>query len=274
MDITKQKINWFPGHMSKALRNIAESTKNVDLIIEVIDARVINTSSITETLKFDKPILKVALKADYADIDTKTIQKQGIIVGSLLNKNFKSVLINGIENKLSAKKAQLIKKGLVKPVFYLMVIGLPNIGKSSLINFLASKNLAIVKNMAGVTKAQNILKINDSLYLEDNPGVMFKNIDNIETGYKLALVNCIKKEILPSWEIAEWAYNFYSKNYLTFLFKKYDFAEHLDYSDFLIHLCKKYNFLSKNSIFDTQRANEFFFNELLNNKICRVNYEK
>jgi ribosome biogenesis GTPase A len=188
--------------MAKTLRDI-QGVQNVDLIIEVVDARAINISSNPElTQGFSKSKLKIALKSDLADLPS--LHPNGnVIIGSVKDRKFKTQIINALDVLLAHKIEKLKSKGLVNPQFYVMVVGLPNVGKSSLINFLGSSNKLLVENRPGVTRSRQLVKINHMYYLYDTPGVLIKKIENEIDGYKLSLIGSIKKEILPISEIVE-----------------------------------------------------------------------
>jgi ribosome biogenesis GTPase A len=186
--------------MARTLRDI-QGAQNLDLIIEVVDARAIHISSNPElTLNFKKEILTIALKSDLADLQNVRIP-ENTIVGSIKDRQFKNKIINAIDNIFVHKITKLKSKGLLVPQFYIMVVGLPNVGKSSLINFLASSNKLIVENRPGVTKTKQLVKINQNYFLYDSPGVLVKKIDNEVDGYKLALIGTIKKDVLPLDEV-------------------------------------------------------------------------
>jgi ribosome biogenesis GTPase A len=186
--------------MAKTLRDI-QGAQNLDLIIEVVDARAINISSNPELTKgFSKSKLTIALKSDLADLQSLTIPANTII-GSIKDKHFKTTIINAIDNIFSQKITKLKSKGLLVPQFYIMVVGLPNVGKSSLINFLASSNKLIVENRPGVTKTRQLVKITPNYFLYDSPGVLVKKINDEIDGYKLALIGTIKKDVLPLNEV-------------------------------------------------------------------------
>lgn len=265
-------INWFPGHMARANRKILESLNKVDLVLEVVDARAVNATSNPVFAKLNKPVLKVALKADIADIQNIKWQPN-LIIGSTKNQGFRKVLLNAIDNALATLKAKKLAKGIKKPTFYLMVVGLPNVGKSSLINFLANRKLTVVGNTPAVTKKQAIIKISDNLYLQDNPGIFFKKVEKAEDGYLLALVNTIKRSTLPLNEVNEWCYNYLLNHYFKELndYFKMDFV--YSYKDFISFYANKRNFIMANKQPDIRRAEEALFDEFVNGKICKLNYE-
>ncbi|MDE5617694.1 MAG: 50S ribosome-binding GTPase, partial [Ureaplasma sp.] len=198
-------INWFPGHMKKSLEEIGKIVNKVNLIIEVLDARAINTSSNDELLNIvgNKPILKIALKSDYSDLKNSN----DIFVCNIKEKNLRNKIINEINKKLKSQFESAKRKGLIHPKFIILVIGLPNVGKSTLINILKNKNTLITQNFPGVTKKQTIVNINNELNLIDTPGVLFKHIEQIEDAYKLTLINSIKKEIVPLDKVLEYGFN-------------------------------------------------------------------
>lgn len=265
-------INWFPGHMAKANKKILQSLSQVDLVLEVVDCRAVNATSNPEFAKLNKPVLKVGLKSDIADI--RNIKNQpNLILGTTKNKNFRSLLLKEINKTLAPLSAKKKAKGIAKPTFYLMVVGLPNVGKSSLINFLANKKLAPTGNQPAVTKKQTVIKITENLYLQDNPGIFFKKIDNAKDGYILALLNTIKKEVLPLNEILEYCYNYLSNHYYQELSHYYHLEQTLTYSDFIEWFAQQRHYLTANNQPDLIRAQDALFDDFVNGKICKINYE-
>lgn len=265
-------INWFPGHMAAANQKIMQSLGSVDLVIEVVDARAVNITSNPAFNKINKPILKVALKSDIADIkNIKTVDN--LVVGNLKDKNFRNVLLNKIKQMLAPTVAKKKAKGMAFVVSYLMVVGLPNVGKSSLINFLAKKNLAQTGNMPAVTRSQTTLKISNDLYLQDNPGIFFKKITDWKEGFVLALVNTIKKGVLPLEEILKFGYEYLNQHYAKAFNKYYGLDQPMVYSEFIKWYANKRKFIMVDNQPDIARAQDAFFDEIVNGKICKINYE-
>lgn len=265
-------INWFPGHMAKATKQINESIGSVDLILEVVDARAIRTTSNPNFDKISKPVLKVALKSDIADI--KNIKKYpNLVIGSTKDKGFRLSLLNEINKILAPFLVRKKAKGIIKPTFYIMVVGLPNVGKSTLINFLANKNIAPTGNRPAITKKQTILKIADNLYLQDNPGVFFKKINDIKDGYVLAMLNTIKKEVLPINDVLRFNYDYILSHYKTYLMKYYGLNQELSFDDFIKWYANKRNYVMADGQLDIARSQDSLFSDFVDGKICKINYE-
>ena len=259
--------------MKKTIDELSIAIKKADLILHVVDARCINLCSDNWILKFNKPILKICNKADLCD--KKMIKlKENEFFFNCKNHNEKKKLISTINKFFKKKKNSLIRQGIKNPFFYLIVVGLPNVGKSTVINLLKGKKITIVKDQPATTRTKNIIKINDSLFLLDTPGIIFNEIKDDQTLCILALINVIKHELLPINEIAEFAYNFYQKNYQQQLHKFYCFNRSLSFADFIIFLAKKRNYFLSNNKIDQNRTIKAFYHDLINSKICLVNYEK
>jgi ribosome biogenesis GTPase A len=188
--------------MAKTIKDV-QNIKGVDLIIEVVDARAVNASSNPE-LSFNNhlPKLIIALKSDLSDLNIRDLDHD-VLIGSIKDQSFRARIIQAIDLKLADKMNRFHSKGLLTPQFNIMVVGLPNVGKSSLINFLAKKKILIVENRPGITKNKQLIKITNNYFIYDTPGVFVKKINRDEDGYILALIGTIRKEVLPLNEVVQ-----------------------------------------------------------------------
>lgn len=215
-------IQWFPGHMSKARRQVQENLKHVDFVIILVDARLPLSSQNPMLTKIvgDKPKLMILNKADLADSNrTKEwrnyFEKQGIKTLAVNSKEQATVkLVTDAARSLMADKlAKLRERGIQKETLRTMIIGIPNAGKSTLMNRLAGKKIAVVGNKPGVTKGQQWLKSNKDLEILDTPGILWPKFEDEVVGLKLALTGAIKDQLLPMDEVTIFGLNFFKKYY-------------------------------------------------------------
>lgn len=227
-------IEWYPGHIAKARREINEHLKEVDLVIEIVDARCIMSSInfLSEEIKNKKRLI-VINKIDLADVnEIKKINKESIkkyikdFDGELLfldsrNNNIK----RDVDKKIDLLSKDIIekneKKGLKNTILKSMVVGMPNVGKSTFINSYVRKKVNKVENTPGVTKNLQWAKISDKMFLLDTPGVTVKKFENNDIGLNLALVGSINDDILEKQDLAhEFLQKVYKKYYKLFI-KRY-----------------------------------------------------
>ena len=215
-------IQWFPGHMSKARRQVQENLKYVDFVTILVDARLPLSSQNPMLTKIvgDKPKLMILNKADLADSNrTKEwrnyFEKQGIKTLAVNSKEQATVkLVTDAAKSLMADKlAKLRERGIQKETLRTMIIGIPNAGKSTLMNRLAGKKIAVVGNKPGVTKGQQWLKSNKDLEILDTPGILWPKFEDEVVGLKLALTGAIKDQLLPMDEVTIFGLNFFKKYY-------------------------------------------------------------
>ena len=265
-------INWFVGHMAKSTSEIQKELKDIDLVIQVVDARSIKSSINDDLIKLanNKPIVNVALKADLADIK----DNNDFVITSINNKNIVNLIKAKINKVLESKIQKLKAKGLVNPHFYLMVVGLPDIGKSSLINKFASKNKVEVQNRPGVTRKVSCVKVDKNLSIYDTPGIMVKKIDNDETGYILGTLGCIDQKVLPLDKVIEFNVNFYFKHYEKQIRNYFNYDKEFKYEIFMEDLGNRFKFITKSNKIDYLRLYDYLFNIFKANKICKVNYDR
>lgn len=216
-------IHWYPGHIAKAERKLKEQLNLVDVIFEVVDARIPLSSKYFEIQKLvaDKPRLLIMNKSDVAD-PIKTIkfkefyQKKynlpTVATSTQTNKDLSSVISMGVELG-NAKIQKLVEKGLLPRPVRAMVIGMPNVGKSSIINKLIKKSKTKTGAKAGVTRSSQWVRINPKLELLDTPGIIPMKLDNQQIATKLAFVNSVGENAYDEAEVAQELLDCISKIY-------------------------------------------------------------
>ena len=199
------KFNWYPGHIAKAEKQLREKISLIDMIIELVDARIPQSSSHAglEEWAGVKPIIRVLSKSDISD---QKKNPRGIRVNSKERKNIGSV-INEIEQAAKPINERYQKKGLVNRPFKVMIVCYPNIGKSSLINAIAKKKKAKVENKPGVTRQQQWIDVqsNINIKLLDTPGIIPTKFNNDDQALKLAMCSCVSDKAFDSVEVARMA---------------------------------------------------------------------
>jgi ribosome biogenesis GTPase A len=196
------KFNWYPGHIAKAEKQLREKISLIDMIIELVDARIPHSSSHKELDEWAgvKPVIRVLSKSDISDPKKNP---PGIRVNSKERKNIGSV-INEIEDAAKPINERYKKKGLINRPFKVMIVGYPNIGKSSLINAIAKKKKAKVENKPGVTRQQQWIDIqsNINIKLLDTPGIIPTKFQDDDQALKLALCSCVSDRAFDPVEVA------------------------------------------------------------------------
>ncbi|ARD49277.1 ribosome biogenesis GTPase YlqF [Sporosarcina sp. P37] len=227
-------IQWFPGHMAKARREVSEKLKLVDIVFELIDARLPLSSRnpMIDELIHQKPRLLILNKMDLADeVQTKRwiayFEEQGfrtVAINSFEGKGLQTVM-KAAKEILQPKFDRMKQRGIRPGAIRAMIVGIPNVGKSTLINRLAKKNIAKTGNKPGVTKAQQWIKYGKELELLDTPGVLWPKFEDPEAGYKLALTGAIKDSILNMEELAVYGLRFLEAHYPERLEQRYEMSE-------------------------------------------------
>lgn len=215
-------IQWFPGHMSKARRQVQENIKFVDFVTILVDARLPLSSQNPMLAKIvgDKPKLLILNKADLADpVRTKEwrafYESQGIKTLAINSKEQSTVkkVTDAAKSLMADKIARQKERGIQIETLRTMIIGIPNAGKSTLMNRLAGKKIAVVGNKPGVTKGQQWLKSNKDLEILDTPGILWPKFEDQEVAMKLALTGAIKDQLLPMDEVTIFGINYFKENY-------------------------------------------------------------
>ena len=274
-------INWFPGHMAKATREIKEKLNLVDMVIELCDARapIASINPVVKELVNNKYYLKVMTKIDLADEKESLIYKTkfesvGIpcVFVNLNNKESIKPITAKIKEVARPIIEKDLKRGLKPRNIRVMIVGIPNVGKSTLINLLAKRKSAPVGNMPGFTRAQKWVHC-DGFDLLDTPGILWPNLTENNSGIKLALIGCIKEDILPREDLVKYALNYLNDNYKEVLYNKYN-IEYIDSNDYLEKFAISKGHLLKNNEVDTERSASLILNDLKNGRIGRITIEK
>ena len=274
-------VQWYPGHMAKAFREMDEKIKLVDLIIVLLDARVPESSFNPEVFKKfqHKQIIYILTKADKADPkETKKwcqyYEAKGSIVIAINSKDnqSKKLVMKSVVKAMEEKRKKDALKGLKPRAIKAMVVGIPNVGKSTLINNLAGKKVAIVGDKPGVTKAQQWIKLNHDLELLDTPGVLWPKFENPEVGFKLALTGAIKDDILRLDDIVIYGVKLITELYPTLLPKRYN-VEVSDANDYLHQLAKEKK-LYANGVIDINRVCMLILTDLRNGSIGNITLDR
>lgn len=267
-------IQWFPGHMSKARRQVQENLKHVDFVTILVDARLPLSSQNPMLTKIvgDKPKLLILNKADLADSNrTKEwrtyFKSQGIKTLAINSKEQSTVkLVTDAAKSLMADKIQRLReRGIQKETLRTMIIGIPNAGKSTLMNRLAGKKIAVVGNKPGVTKGQQWLKSNKDLEILDTPGILWPKFEDELVALKLALTGAIKDQLLPMDEVTIFGLNYFKTYYperLEERFKGIDLEE--EAPEIIMEMTRKLGFRE-----DYDRFYNLFVKEVRDGKLGR-----
>lgn len=226
-------INWYPGHMAKTKRLISEKINLIDVVYEVIDARIPYSSKIVDIDRYikDKPRILVMTKMDLCDKKETNkwiayYEKQGYhVVGIDLMKENTNKIIQLTKELMKEKNKKREAKGLQSRRTRVLVVGVPNAGKSTLINRLVGKKAVVTGNKPGVTKSLDWIRINNDIELLDSPGILWPKFENQKVAYNLASFTAIKEEVLPLFDVIEYILKCLEKYYPEKLEDRYSLSK-------------------------------------------------
>jgi len=278
------KINWFPGHMKKTQREIKENLKLVDAVIEIRDARIAASSANPDIDKLceDKPRIILLNKSDLCEARTtkawiNKLSSEHVMVlevNCLSGKGLNQIK-PALEKLLKEKHDRLRKKGLVKIQMRVMVVGIPNVGKSTFINKMAKNNIAKTGDRPGVTKSKQWIKTKMDIEMLDTPGVLWPKFEDEETALNLAFTGAIKDEIMDTEELAfnliKRLQEFYP-NQLKDRYKLEEISE--DALETLDNIARKRGCLIKGGEIDYNRISTIILDEFRGGKIGNISLER
>lgn len=276
-------IQWFPGHMAKARREVTEKLKFIDVVIELLDARVplASRNPMIDEIVSHKPRLILLNKADLADPSVtekwKTyFEEKGAMVLAVNAQTGKGTekIPNACKQLAKPIIDKMISKGMKPRAVRAMILGIPNVGKSTLINRLASKRTAQVGDRPGVTKKQQWIKVGKELELLDTPGILWPKFEDQIIGYRLAATGAIKDELLDFQDIALFILNYLKDEYPTSVQNRYKLEDVPDDGLALFdEIGKKRGCLLGGGYVDYDKAAEIILREMRSGTLGRISLE-
>lgn len=282
-NINKTNINWYPGHMAKTKRLIQENLNLIDIIYEVIDSRIPFSSKIQDIdyLIKDKPRILIMTKYDLCDkLETNKFidmyQKEGYYVLKYdLTSNINVNEIFDLSNKILEDKITKMKnKGLKKETIRALVIGIPNVGKSTLINKIVGRKITVTGNKPGVTKNLSWVRVGKNIELMDSPGILWPKLEQEKVAYNLAATTAIKEEILDKDDIAVYIIKFLYKYYREILEKEYHVSNIDDFEDVFDTIGKYKSLMMKGGYVDYDKVSTLVINDIKSGKIKNITFDR
>lgn len=273
-------IQWFPGHMTRAKREMQERLKMVDMVIECRDARIpmASINPLIFELAKDKPKLIVLSKLDMSDSKAtlewmKQLASENTIVLALdlLNDDTRKKVVDACLLVMKPKFERWKARGIGARKIKAMVVGIPNVGKSTLINQLAKKKVMTTADRPGVTMSLKWANVHPQLDLLDTPGVLWPKFDDPQTGIHLALAGSISEKVLPIDELAYIAFDFVLKHYPHSIKNRYEYNGS-DPKEFFEHICKLRLYIKKDEL-QIEQAYNTFLRELKQGTLGPMSFE-
>lgn len=278
-------IQWFPGHMNKTRRLLAENLKMVDVVIELLDARIPVSSKNPEidNIVKNKPKIIVLNKCDLADKEISDNWKKWYN-----SKGYTSIFVNSIngtgikqlKNKMRDVMKERIEKDrqrgrIFRPV-KAMIVGIPNVGKSSLINKIAGRGSAVTGDKPGVTRGKQWINVNDEIQLLDTPGILWPKFEDEKVGINLAITGAIKDDILDIVGLASALFEILSESYPEHIIKRYklETIENKSGLEILKEAGEKRGCIASGGEIDMMRISAIVLDEFRSGKIGRISLEQ
>lgn len=276
MSDISSNINWYPGHMAKAIRQMKEQLSLVDIIIEIKDSRIPVASSnpVIAELALNKPVLVILNKADLSDPSQNELwlrQYDNCLLANSVNQNMTKIVVDKVKDILKDKLEKAKAKGIRKKVLRAMVVGIPNVGKSTFINNIVKRKITKTENRPGVTRNLQWIKINEDLELLDTPGVLWPKLDNQDDARLLALLGSIKDDILDKQDLVRFGLNYIVDNYPGLIKDRYNVSE--DKDNLIDNIALEKKCILKDNNIDYNKTYDMILKDIRNNKIGRITYQ-
>lgn len=276
-------IQWYPGHMTKAKREMEQAIKLVDLVIEILDARAPEASRNPDIDKLaeNKARLILLNKADMSDPSVTKMwvnyyQSLGIEAVPLDSRNRGSMkaVRAAVDRASEERRERNRRRGIMNRPVRAMVAGIPNVGKSTFINSFAGKASAKTGNKPGVTKGTQWIRLDKNVELLDTPGILWPKFEDNDTGEKLALIGSVSEEVINKEELAMRGLSILKERYPQVVSVRYKVDEGRDSASLLSDIAAARGCLQKGGEADTEKAAGVVLEEFRNGKICRLSLEK
>ncbi len=276
------EYQWYPGHMTKAIRRMREDIKLIDIVIELVDARIPLSSRNPDidSLANGKSRLVILNKADLADSKKTSyyydyFRDKGFFVASIdsRKKNDTKSVGKIIEEACAKKRERDLKRGIKNRPLRAMVVGIPNVGKSTFINSFAGKAMAKTGNKPGVTKGKQWIKLNKNVELLDTPGILWPKFEDKNIGFRLACIGSMNDNIIDNSEIAMGLVEFIIMNYPGMLSDRYNIDETADIKNIIDNIALNRNCIQKGEQIDYNKTYNIIIDEFRSGTIGRITLE-
>ncbi len=281
-------IQWFPGHMTKARRMIEQELKLVDVVIELVDARIPESSRnplLSEIIGKKRPRLIILNKADLADPNRTQYWLQKYTAGNNLavavnstsgRKKLQQTIVDAVYELTAAKRQRFLDKGATSVTLRVMVVGIPNVGKSTFINMLLGRGMTTTGNKPGVTKGKQWVRLTDDIELLDTPGLLWHKFEDQEVGNKLAMTGAISDDVFVWEDVAFRFLQIAQERYAGLLRERYsieDDVAHMDTYELMQTIGRKRGAIVRGNKVDDLKTAHIILKDFRDNKIGRITLE-